>query len=47
MYIYDYMVKKNLHAAAEIFARDANVCNNAVGMFSHPHSFQYLIFFAL
>lgn len=38
VYIYDYMVKKNLHEAAEIFARDANVCNNAV-VINEPYGF--------
>ncbi|XP_057948630.1 transcriptional corepressor LEUNIG_HOMOLOG-like [Malania oleifera] len=30
LYVHDYMVKKNMHRTAEIFAREANVCNNPV-----------------
>ncbi|KAE9462421.1 hypothetical protein C3L33_05659, partial [Rhododendron williamsianum] len=32
MYIYDYMLRKNLHTAAEMFAGDANVGKTPVGM---------------
>ncbi|XP_058201049.1 transcriptional corepressor LEUNIG-like isoform X1 [Rhododendron vialii] len=38
MYIYDYLVKRNFKAAAEMFARDANVCNN-LAVINEPYGF--------
>lgn len=35
-YIYDYILRKNLHTAAEMFAGDANVGKTPVGGFFHP-----------
>lgn len=31
LYLLDYMVKKNMHKTAQIFRKEAKVCNNPVG----------------
>lgn len=31
LYLLDYMVKKNMHKTAQIFRKEAQVCNNPVG----------------
>lgn len=33
-YLYDYMVKKNMHRTAEVFAKEANADVCSVGMWS-------------
>ncbi|KAE9452567.1 hypothetical protein C3L33_15532, partial [Rhododendron williamsianum] len=38
VYIYDYLVKRNFKAAAEMFARDANVCND-LAVINEPYGF--------
>ena len=41
-YVHDYMIKKNMHEAAEIFVQEDNLGEHAVGMCSAYYTFQSL-----
>lgn len=45
VYILDYMKKNNMHTAADVFAAEANVVSNPIGMSSFLEDLCFLLFF--